>query len=84
VPASRFDQPALEPADEPPAGTLISGRGGAAHVLFLDGTWRLCRIRSWQRDRSGRWRVLLRWGVSGELVESWYVHDRERVRSANS
>jgi hypothetical protein len=65
-----FDQPALEtPGDDQAAGPLTPGRASEAMVLFLDGTRRLCRVRAWQRDRSGRWRVLLRWGVLGEIYQ---------------
>lgn len=85
MPASRFDQPALDrPGDDQAAGPATPGRDAEAMVLFPGGTWRLCRIRAWQRDPSGEWRVLLRWGVSGDLYEEWYVHNPERVRSAGS
>jgi hypothetical protein len=47
-------------------------------VLFRDGTTRLCRVEAWQRDRDG-WRVRLRWGVSGEWFDAWYLYDPERV-----
>jgi hypothetical protein len=50
-------------------------------VLFRDGTWRLCRAGAWQRDGEG-WRVLLRWGVSGDWYENWYLYDPERVRGS--
>jgi hypothetical protein len=37
MPASRFDQPALEPAgDDPAIGPLSPGRGAEAMGLFLD------------------------------------------------
>lgn len=54
MPPSRLDQPALErPDSDRAASPLIPGRSAEAMVLFLDGTWRLCRVGAWQRDTSG-------------------------------
>jgi hypothetical protein len=85
--ASCRDQPALRRPDEdvPGVGELADGGRREVMVQFLDGTVRLCRVISWQRDREpGVWRCLLRWGVLGELYQEWYLFDAERVSSAGA
>lgn len=80
--ASPLDQPALGyPPERPGTGPVADGQGRECMVLFRDGTWRLCRAGAWQRDGEG-WRVLLRWGVSGDWYENWYLYDPERVSTA--
>lgn len=49
-------------------------------MQFRGGTWRLCRVMGWRQDRERTWWCLLRWGVSGELHEDWYLFDGEKVR----
>ncbi|MGH3211408.1 MAG: hypothetical protein ACRDNO_26985 [Trebonia sp.] len=41
----------------------------------------LCRAAAWQRDGDA-WRVLLRWGVAGQPLGSWYLYDPEKVSAA--
>ena len=43
-------------------------------VRFLDGTVRLCRVGQW-RHSGADWWCLLHWGVSGRLLEGWYLSD---------
>jgi hypothetical protein len=82
VAATRLDQPALRfPPDEPGTSLPVDGGDRGCMVLFRDGSWRLCRAASWQRD-GDCWRVFLRWGVGGQPLGSWYVYDPERVRAS--
>ena len=80
--ASPLDQPALGyPPERPATAPAVDGGGRECMVNFRDRTWRLCRVTSWQRDREA-WRVQLRWGVSGDWYENWYLYDPERVSTA--
>ena len=80
--ASPLDQPALGyPPERPATAAAVDGHSRECMVLFRDGTWRRCHTVSWQRDRED-WRVLLRWGVSGDWYENWYLYDPERVSTA--
>ena len=80
--ASPLDQPALGyPPEGGASGPAVDGHGRECMVVFRDGTWRLCRADAWQRDGEG-WRILLRWGVSGEWRGGWYVYDPARVSAA--
>jgi len=84
--ATPLDQPALRAveAPRPPDGPVLS----EAMVMFLDGTWRLCKVAAWRQDPQRAWWCYLTWGVSGEIYGGWYGyekhmftgHDRERVR----
>ena len=80
--AGPLDQPALGyPPDRPATAAAVDGQDRECLVMFRDGTWRLCRVTAWQRDGES-WRVLLRWGVSGEVYEAWYAYDPAKVDGA--
>lgn len=82
--ATPLDQPALRGLgkDEPAPADPVDGKFSKALVQFRDGTLRLCRIAGWKQDRARAWWCLLRWGVSGELHEAWYVYDEGKMRPA--
>ena len=82
--ASPLDQPALGyPPDQAATAPTVDGHARECMVMFRDGTWRLCRVTAWQRDGDS-WRVLLRWGVSGQLYEEWFLHAPERIRPGSN
>lgn len=80
APVARLDQPALVPAGGPPTPAPMWDAGARqAMVLFLDGTWRLCRLTAWRPSGSGAWLCDLRWGVSGRVIGAAYLYDAARV-----
>jgi hypothetical protein len=79
-----LDQPALDryPEDRPPPGRPAKPRAGELLVLFLDGSWRSCKVLQWVAQGQGDgelWWVALRWGVLGTLYAGWYAYDPERL-----
>jgi hypothetical protein len=81
VPGIRLDQPALVSAGGPPAPAPMWADGERqAMVQFLDGTWHLCRLTSWQSTGGGTWLCNLRWGVAGRIYQAAYVYDPAKVQ----
>lgn len=77
--ASRPDWPALPESPYPGTGRELDGRLAECMVLFGDGSWRLCRVRRWQRTVGG-WRVLLTWTVTGLEFGEWFEYDEAKVK----
>jgi hypothetical protein len=81
APAIRLDQPALTLADGPPApAPLWDAAARQVIVLFLDTTWRLCRLIEWRQRDTSTWLCDLRWGVSGRVIQATYVFDQARIQ----
>jgi hypothetical protein len=49
-------------------------------ILFTDHVWRYCEITHQARDRSGGWRILIRYHLAGDTRETLYLHDPAKIR----
>ena len=49
-------------------------------ILFTDGQWRYAEITHQAPNRSGGWRILIRYHLAGDTFETLYLHDPNKIR----
>ena len=48
-------------------------------ILFTDRVWRYCEITHQAPDRSGRWRITIRYHLGGDTFETLYFANNRFV-----
>jgi hypothetical protein len=49
-------------------------------ILFTDGVWRYAEITHQARDRSGGWRITIRYHHNRDTHETLYLYDPAKIR----
>ena len=49
-------------------------------ILFTDSVWRYCEITHQAPDRSGGWRITIRYHLGGDTFETLYLYDPAKIR----
>jgi hypothetical protein len=72
---SYLDQPALRRLAGAPDTRPVPPQRTKVMVPFRNHTFALVTVVEWRPLGPGEWACLLRWGVRGQTLEGWYIHD---------